>query len=67
MTSLSTSGLHVDYAQNNWLLYATGGAAILGAKTNLTSVSGPLTGNGPGAPLCSGADLRLGGMAGLGL
>jgi outer membrane immunogenic protein len=67
MTSVGTAGLRVGYAQNKWLHYATGGAAVFGVKANLTTVSEPLACNGPGAPLCSGTDLRLGGVAGLGV
>ena len=36
----------VGYASDNWLFYATGGLALLGAKTTLTTPSG--------APLCTG-------------
>ena len=66
MTSVSTAGLRVGYAHDNWLFFATGGAAILGAKTDLTTVAGPVCGS-PGFPNCSGTSNRLGGVVGLGL
>jgi outer membrane immunogenic protein len=36
----STVRARVGYASNNWLFYSTGGLALLGAKTTLTSASG---------------------------
>jgi outer membrane immunogenic protein len=36
----STVRARVGYANNNWLVYGTGGLALLGAKTTLTPVSG---------------------------
>jgi outer membrane immunogenic protein len=66
ITSVSTTKLRVGYAQNNWLLFATGGAAILGAKTNLTTVAGPLCGS-PAFPNCTGTSHQLAAVAGLGV
>jgi outer membrane immunogenic protein len=66
MTDVSTAGVRVGYAQNNWLFFATGGAAIIGAKTELTTVAGPVC-SSPLLPNCSGTSHRLGGMAGLGM
>jgi outer membrane immunogenic protein len=36
----STARVRVGYANQNWLFYATGGMAILGAKTSLTTTGG---------------------------
>ena len=36
----STARVRVGYANQNWLFYATGGMAILGAKTDLTTAGG---------------------------
>ena len=66
MTSVSTAGVRVGNAQNNLLLFVTGGAAIIDAKTELTTVAGPVCGS-PLLPNCSGTSHRLGGMAGLGM
>ena len=41
----STVRARVGYANDNWLIYGTGGLALLGAKTSLTTVPG-------GAPNC---------------
>ena len=35
-----TARTRVGYAQDNWLFFATFGVAVLGAKTNLTTLSG---------------------------
>ena len=45
MTDVSTAGVRVGYAQNNWLFFVTGGAAIIGAKTELTPIGrgGPVS------------------------
>lgn len=73
ITSVTTARARIGYAANNWLLYATGGAAILGAKTNITPETGaPLCGTLAPAPLtgilnCSGTNLRLGATAGAGI
>jgi outer membrane immunogenic protein len=63
----------VGYALDNFLLYATGGLAVLGAKTNLSTFGGltcgslGVIGNGPGELSCHGAATRLGGTVGAGL
>jgi outer membrane immunogenic protein len=73
ITSVSTARARVGYAADNWLFYATGGAAILGAKTNLTPAAGaPLCGSFAPPPFtgilnCSGTNLRLGGAVGAGV
>jgi outer membrane immunogenic protein len=70
---MSTARARVGYAQDNWLFYATGGVAILGAKTNLTGLNGFTCGSltaigpGPGILNCSGTNKRLGGTAGAGV
>jgi len=66
MTSVTTGRVRVGYALDNWLYYATGGVAILGAKTNLTTVAGPVCGS-LGILNCSGTDRRLGGTVGAGV
>jgi len=48
----STARLRVGYANDNWLLYSTGGVALLGAKTNLTTVAG--------GTVCGSGDLIFG-------
>jgi len=62
----STARLRVGYADNNWLFYATGGLALLGAETNLTTAAG--------APVCiaifdgcTGTNRQLGAALGAGL
>jgi outer membrane immunogenic protein len=37
-----TARTRVGYAQDNWLFFATFGVSALGAKTNLTTLSGQL-------------------------
>jgi outer membrane immunogenic protein len=66
VTSVTTGRARVGYAQDNWLFYATGGVALLGATTNLTTIAGPVCG-GLGILNCSGADHRLGGTVGAGV
>jgi outer membrane immunogenic protein len=62
----STARARVGYANDNWLFYATGGLAVLGAKTNLATVAGGAvcTGilNG-----CAGANKQLGAALGGGV
>lgn len=36
----STARVRVGYANDNWLFYGTGGLALLGAKTTLTTAGG---------------------------
>lgn len=61
-----TARFRVGYANDNWLLYGTGGLAILGAKTSLTTVSG---GAVCGTILngCSGANRQFGAALGGGV
>jgi outer membrane immunogenic protein len=74
---ISTARLRVGYAQQNWLFYATGGVAVLGNETDLTTIAGAPCGTavaalgfpgGPGGQLdCSGTKKRIGGTAGAGV
>jgi outer membrane immunogenic protein len=63
---VSTARARVGYAQDNLLFFATGGLAVLGAKTTLTTVTG--------GPLCAGiltnctgANRQLGAALGAGM
>ena len=68
-----TARTRVGYAQDNWLFFATFGVAVLGAKTNLTTVSGltcgsfGLIGGTPGELKCSGSNKRVGAALGAGV
>jgi outer membrane immunogenic protein len=66
MRSIGTGRARFGYAQNNWLFYGTGGVGILGARTELSSVTGVSC--GPQEILkCSGPKWRIGGTAGAGV
>ncbi|HEY8008616.1 MAG TPA: outer membrane beta-barrel protein [Methylocella sp.] len=65
-------GHDLDFA--GWLFYATGGVAVLGAKTNLTGVLGlnpcvtiSIINGNPGFLTCNGTNKRLGGTLGAGV
>jgi outer membrane immunogenic protein len=68
-----TARARVGYAWDNILFYATGGLAVLGAKTSLSTLSGltcgtfGIIGSGPGELNCSGTNKRLGGTVGAGI
>ena len=68
-----TARMRVGYAQDNWLFFATFGVAVLGAKTNLTTLSGltcgslGVIGGLPGELKCSGSNKRIGGTLGAGV
>ena len=62
----STVRFRVGYANNNWLFYGTGGFALLGAKTNLTNVSGGAVCTGI-LVNCSGTNRQVGLALGGGL
>jgi len=66
MDWFGTGRVRLGYAQDNWLFYATGGAAILGSKTELITASGLLC-NTVGVIPCAGTDKRVGGAIGAGL
>src|SRR5262249_33925602 len=58
----STLRFRVGYANDAWLFYGTGGLAVLGAKTTVTSGVCTAVFNG-----CSGTDRQIGLVAGAGL
>jgi outer membrane immunogenic protein len=62
----STVRFRVGYANENWLFYGTGGLALLGAKTNLTTVSGGAVCAGI-LVNCSGTNRQIGVALGGGL
>ncbi len=68
-----TARARIGYAWDNMLFYATGGLAVLGAKTSLSTLSGltcgtyGVIGSGPGELPCSGTNKRLGGTVGAGV
>src|SRR5262249_50996340 len=61
----ATARARVGYANDNWLFYATGGLAILGAKTSFTP-AGVSCGTF-GIVNCSGTDKQVGAALGAGL
>jgi outer membrane immunogenic protein len=63
----STVRLRVGYAADNWLLYGTGGLALLGAKTTLTTAAGGPICGGAIFSNCSGTNRQLGAALGGGL
>ena len=62
----STARFRVGYASDNWLFYGTGGLALLGAKTTLTTVSGGAVCQGI-LVNCSGTNCQIGAALGGGL
>jgi outer membrane immunogenic protein len=68
-----TARARVGYAWDNYLFYAMGGLALLGAKTSLSTLSGltcgtfGIIGSGPGELSCSGTNKRIGGTVGAGI
>jgi len=67
ISDVSTGRLRLGYAMDNWLLYATGGLALLGANTNISTVGGVACTTAILTAVCSGTDYRLGATAGAGL
>jgi outer membrane immunogenic protein len=69
VNSISTLRTRIGYANNNWLLYGTGGVAVTNEKSMLTSPSGFTCGDGEvnDPPCSSPTDLHLGFAAGAGL
>ncbi len=67
INNVSTGRLRVGYALDNWLLYATGGLALLGANTNVSTVGGVACTTAILTAVCSGTDYRLGATAGAGI
>jgi len=64
--AVSTARFRAGFAANNWLFYATGGAAVEEAKTSLVTLRGLSCGTG-GEPFCSGSDRKIGATAGAGV
>lgn len=64
-TTVSTVRVRVGYAVQNWLMYGTGGVALVSGKTN-ASLSGVACGTLGNLP-CSGDAMRVGVAAGGGL
>jgi outer membrane immunogenic protein len=69
-----TARVRVGYAYDNWLLYATGGLVLIGAKTDLTGALGvnpcvtiTVINGTPGTLTCDGTNKRVGATAGLGV
>jgi outer membrane immunogenic protein len=65
ITSVSTVRTRVGYAVQNWLLYSTGGLAVVRGKTN-ASLAGVACGTA-GNLRCSGDSIRVGVAAGGGV
>jgi outer membrane immunogenic protein len=63
---VSTARARVGYAHENLLLYATGGLAVLGAKTTLTTLAGG-TVCGAIFATCAGANKQIGAALGAGV
>ena len=66
MDRAGTARARIGYAQDNYLFYVTGGLAILGAHTDVATVTGVPCG-ALGILQCSGTNKRIGGTAGLGV
>ena len=68
-----TARARVGYAWDNTLFYVTGGLALLGAETSLSTLSGlgcgtfGIIGGGPGQLACAGTNKRSGGTIGAGI
>ena len=67
ITSVSTGRMRVGYALDNWMLYATGGLALLGSNANVSTVGGVACSGAILGALCSGTDYRIGATAGAGI
>ena len=59
----ATARARIGYAQNNWLFYATGGLAVLGAKTSFAPGLGFTCGTF-GIVNCSGTNKQVGAVSG---
>jgi outer membrane immunogenic protein len=64
--SVSTARVRVGYALDNWLLYATGGASVLGNNTHVSTINGATCVVLAGLA-CSGTSRQIGAAAGLGV
>ena len=67
ITSVSTGRLRVGYALDNWLLYGTGGLALLEANTSVSTVGGVACTTALLSAACSGTSSRIGAAAGAGI
>ena len=70
VNSISTLRTRIGYANNNWLLYGTGGIALTNEKSTLTGatfVCGAPNAFGSNPPCTSPTDLHLGVAAGAGV
>src|ERR1039457_5959053 len=63
----STARVRVGYANQNWLFYGTGGMAVLGAKTNLTTAGGASCASLILIASCSGFSKQIGAALGAGV
>ncbi len=66
VSAVGTARLRAGVAMNNWLFYATGGAAFIKSSANGTSIAGVACGTLGVLPNCSASSLRPGLAAGLG-
>jgi outer membrane immunogenic protein len=62
----ATARMRVGYAQENWLFYATGGLALLGAKSTFVPAAGVSCGTF-GIINCSGTSKQVGAVLGAGV
>jgi outer membrane immunogenic protein len=62
----ATARARIGYAQDNWLFYATGGLAVLGAKASFTPPLGVSCGTF-GIANCSGTNKQIGAALGAGI
>ena len=62
----ATARMRVGYAQENWLFYATGGLALLGAKSTFAPAAGVSCGTF-GIINCSGTNKQVGAVLGAGV
>ena len=63
----TTARFRVGYANDAWLFYGTGGLAVLGAKTNLTTAAGGLVCGGALFSSCTSSSRQIGAAIGGGL
>jgi len=66
-SAVGTARIRAGVAMNNWLFYATGGAAFIRQSANGTSIAGVPCGTLGAFPNCSASEWRPGIAAGLGV
>ena len=66
VSAVGTARIRAGVAMNNWLFYATGGAAFIKSSATGTSIAGVPCGTLGVLPNCSASSLRPGLAAGLG-